>query len=237
VNDILTPFWTRPLCALDTETTGVDSFNDRIVTCSMIYDDGRGNQTERDWLINPGVEIPTGASDVHGITNEVAQRDGMEPQKGIYEIATSLYQMVSAGVPLVVYNAPFDLTLLIAEFRRWGIGWDPVFNKVIDPLVIDKAVDKYRKGSRKLIDTAKHYGYDLTNAHAADADNKAAIHIARHIFPAHFTPDTTLEEVHQLQIGWKAAQARSFQAYLRKEKDPEAVINQEWPVMTTQENR
>ena len=224
------------MLALDTETTGVDSFNDRIVTCSMVYDDGRGNQTERNWVMDPGVDIPTGASDVHGVTTEIAQRDGMDAREGILEIAGSLYQMVNAGVPLVVYNAPFDLTLLIAEFRRWQIGYEPVFNRVIDPLVIDKATDKYRKGKRQLTVTAALYGYDLTNAHSADADCKAALHIARAICEKNFTPDTTIEEVHQLQIGWKAAQARSFQSYLRKEKDPEAVINQEWPVMTTSES-
>lgn len=229
----MTPFWTQPLLALDTETTGVDSFNDRIVTCSMVYDDGRGNQTERNWIMDPGVDIPTGASDVHGVTTEIAQRDGMDAHEGIIDIADSLNRMIMAGVPLVVYNAPFDLTLLIAEFRRWSIGYEPVFNRVIDPLVIDKATDKYRKGSRKLTDTAAFYGYDLTNAHSADADCKAALHIARAVCEKNFTPDTTIEEVHQLQIGWKAAQARSFQSYLRKEKDPEAVINQEWPVMTS----
>jgi DNA polymerase-3 subunit epsilon len=224
------------MLALDTETTGVDSFNDRIVTCSMVYDDGRGNQTERNWIMDPGVEIPVGASDVHGVTTEIAQRDGMDARDGILDIAGALYPMVNAGVPLVVYNAPFDLTLLIAEFRRWQIGYEPIFNRVIDPLVIDKATDKYRKGKRQLTVTAALYGYDLTNAHSADADCKAALHIARAICEKNFTPDTTIEEVHQLQIGWKAAQARSFQSYLRAEKDPEAIINQEWPVMTANNN-
>lgn len=221
------------MLAVDTETTGVDSFNDRIVTCSMVYDDGRGNQTEKNWIMDPGVDIPTGASDVHGVTTEIAQRDGMDAREGILSIASALFPMVQAGVPLVVYNAPFDLTLLIAEFRRWNIGYEPNFNRVIDPLVIDKATDKYRKGKRQLTVTAALYGYDLANAHSADADCKAALHIARAICEKNFTPDTTIEEVHQLQIGWKAAQARSFQSYLRKETDPEAVINQEWPVMTS----
>jgi DNA polymerase-3 subunit epsilon len=234
----MTPFWKKPMLALDTETTGVDSFNDRIVTCSMVYDDGYGNQQERNWVMNPGIDIPTGASDVHGVTTEIAQRDGTDAREGIFSIARSLCDMVEAGVPLVVYNAPFDLTLLLAEFKRFGVDqhWRPTFNRVIDPLVIDKATDKFRKGSRKLTDTAAHYGYDLTNAHSADADCKAALHIARAICEKNFTPDTTIEEVQLLQIGWKASQARSFQSYLRKEKDPEAVINQEWPVMTVNNN-
>jgi DNA polymerase-3 subunit epsilon len=227
---MVTPFYELPMLALDTETTGVDSFNDRIVTCSMVYDDGCGNQQERGWIIDPGIEIPIGASDVHGITTEIAQRDGGDAATAILEIAQSLWPMMTSGVPLVIYNAPFDLTLLMSEFARFGIDFQLPFNRVIDPLVIDKAVDKFRRGSRKLIDTAALYGYDLTNAHAADADNKASLHIARAVGRKYFTEDTTIEEIHELQIGWKAEQSASFQKYLRREKDPEAVIDGQWPL-------
>ena len=37
---------------------------------------------------------------------------------------------------------------------------------VVDTFVLDKAVDTYRKGSRKLIDVARHYGVELTEAEA-----------------------------------------------------------------------
>lgn len=226
------PFYDGPMCAVDTETTGIDSFNDRVVTCSMVYDNGQGGQIERNWIIDPGIEIPTGASDVHGVTTEMAQRDGMEASRGILEIAQSLWPMVNSGVPLVIYNAPYDLTLLMAEFRRFGIEFSLPFDKVIDPLVIDKALDKWRRGSRKLTDTAALYGYDLTNAHSADADCKAALHIARAMGRRYFTPDTSLEELQGYQTEWQYKWAVEFQEYLRKSKDPEAVISTEWPVRT-----
>lgn len=226
------PFHSLPVLALDTETTGIDSFEDRIVTCSMVYDDGRGSpQHIRNWMIDPGIEIPTGASDVHGVTTEVAREQGMGVREGLQSIADSLYPMMQAGIPLVVYNAPFDLTLIHAEFARNGIYFPFEFNRVIDPLVIDKQVDKFRKGKRTLGVTAAFYGYDLTNAHTAEADCIAAIAITRG-FGERYGPIETIEEIHQKQIAWKYEQARSFQAYLRKEKDPEAVINGEWPVMT-----
>lgn len=226
-----TPVYTWPMCALDTETTGVDSFTDRVVTCSMIYDDGKGNQTERDWLINPGIEIPEGASNVHGITTEKAQAEGITPQEGLRQIAESMIPMIDAGVPLVIYNAPYDLTLLLAEFERYGISFSHEFNRVIDPYVIDKAIDKFRKGKRTLTITAEHYGYDLgDSAHAADADNKAAIHVARAVIQKGFTDDSSIEEIHETQIHWKAEQSASFQAYLRRTKEPDAVIDGQWPV-------
>lgn len=219
------------MLALDTETTGVDVFNDRVVTCSLIYDDGNGNQKERNYILNPGVEIPRGASDVHGITNEVAQRDGLPPAKGLRDIAVSMAVMMDAGVPLVIYNAPYDITLLKSEFLRYGINFDRPFDKVIDPYVIDKAVDKYRKGKRILLETAKLYGFELVNAHTADADNKASLYIARHLLHKHFEDSTTIEELQELQKEWKAEQSASLQKYFRK-TDPEAVINGEWPYQT-----
>lgn len=229
------PFHTLPLLALDTETTGVDPFEDRIVTCSMVYDDGRGSPPNiRNWIMNPGIEIPTGASDVHGVTTEIAQAQGTDPYTGLLSIAHSLYAMLSANIPLVVYNAPFDLTLLLAEFDRWGVGYKPEFTQVLDPLVIDKAVDKYRKGKRTLGVTAKLYGYDLENAHNAEADCLAALAITRG-FGERYGAHDTMEAMMIKQPIWKREQSASFQHYLRtkaEEPDPTAVINGEWPVMT-----
>lgn len=225
------PFHALPLLALDTETTGVDNFNDRIVTCAMVYDDGQGNpQVTRNWIIDPGIEIPTGASDIHGVTTEIARAQGVEPTYGLLSIRDSLIPMLKADVPLVVYNASFDLTLLLAEFERFNIDFPYEFKYVIDPLVIDKAVDKWRKGSRKLTDMAKHYGFDLTNAHTADADCVASIAVTR-AFGTHFGAPDTIEAMMIKQPIWKREQASSLQRHFRQSgKDPDAVINGDWPV-------
>lgn len=219
------------MLALDTETTGVNVFEDRVVTCSLIYDDGRGNQKERNYIIDPGVEIPRGASAVHGITNEIARAQGLPPGQGLREIASSMAVMMDAGIPLVIYNAPYDITLLQSEFQRYGINYDRPFDKVIDPYVIDKAVDRYRKGKRILLETAKLYGFELVNAHSADADNKASLFIARHLLHKHFEDSTTIEELQELQKEWKAEQSASLQKYFRK-TDPDVTINGEWPFQT-----
>lgn len=228
-----TPYYKLPLLSLDTETTGVDSFNDRVVTCNITYDYGVEGSTPKiyDWIANPGVPIPEGASDVHGITDEIAQRDGADPHFALSNIAEHLNAWGDLKLPIVVYNAPFDITLLIAEFERYGIECTNPFDRVIDPLVLDKGLDPYRKGSRKLTDTALHYGIILENAHSADADSMASVLIARAIGEK-FEIDSPIAEVHETQKMWKARQAASFEKYLRKSKDPEAVINREWPYMT-----
>jgi DNA polymerase-3 subunit epsilon len=221
------PLLHTPVLALDTETTGVDNMNDRIVTCCMVYDDGQGSQTIRNWMIDPGIEIPEGASNVHGVTTEIARANGVSPIEGLTSIRDSLVPMMEAGIPVLVYNAPFDLTLLYAEFHRYGIDFPYDFNKVIDPLVMDKHLDKFRKGKRILTMTASLYGYELENAHNAEADCLAAIGAFRGMVTG-FGIKADIEELHELQKQWKAEWAAGFQEYKRR-TEPDAIINGEWP--------
>jgi DNA polymerase-3 subunit epsilon len=233
-----TPYYEMPLLSLDTETTGIDVFNDRVVTCNITYDypDGR-EPFIADWIINPGVSIPQGASDVHGITDEIAQRDGGDPFTVLTNIAEHLKNWGNLGLPYVIYNASFDTTILMAEFARYGIPQPTDWYCVIDPLVLDKGVEPYRRGSRKLIDTARHYGIELSeeDAHSANFDSMASVKIARAI-GRKYEIDSPLEEVHAQQVIWKKKQAQGLQDYFRKSKnDPTIVINGEWPYQTTKD--
>lgn len=227
------PYYEGPLLSLDTETTGVNPFEARIVTCNMTYHLLEEEPKIYDWLINPGVDIPEGATEVHGITNEIAQQHGMPPEVGLKNIAEHLTAWADYGFPVVVYNAAFDLTLLLNEFRRFGINYDRGFNTVIDPFVLDKALDKYRKGKRQLTLVAAHYGIKLANAHTADADSMASVLVARAIGKK-YKLNMPVEEIHEKQKEFKKEQSESLQEYFRKSKnDPTIVINSDWPVQLT----
>jgi DNA polymerase-3 subunit epsilon len=229
------PYYEGPLLSLDTETTGTDPFTCSIVTCNMTYDIPGEEPKIYDWLINPGVGIPEGASAVHGVTDEIAQQHGMDPIIGLTNIAEHLIAWSKYDLPIVVYNAPYDLTLLLAEFTRYSIEFDCDFNRVIDPLVLDKALDKYRKGKRQLALVAEHYGVVLNNAHSADADSMASVQIARAIGKK-YKLNMPVEEIHEKQKEFKKEQSESLQAYFRKSKnDPSIIINSDWPVQLTRE--
>src|SRR5919202_3194680 len=79
--------WADALGVFDLETTGVDTSTARIVTAHVGLIDEVGRVVERkDWLLDPGVEIPEGAAAVHGITTVRARRFGRRPDQAVPEI-------------------------------------------------------------------------------------------------------------------------------------------------------
>jgi DNA polymerase-3 subunit epsilon len=226
-----------PLLAFDTETTGVDPETARIVSAAVIlihedYADGRKRTPEVfTWLLNPGVPIPAEATAIHGITDVQCFADGQHPYDALPVIAGMIAVAKLAGAALVGYNITYDLTVLERELARYGcdpldVGW------VVDPLVIDRAVDKYRKGSRKLVDVAAHYGVELGDAaHGAEADAHATVRVAWKLaqtYPEQ-VGDIPLADLHAQQQAWQTGWAAGFQSYLRR-KDPTAVIDGAWPL-------
>ncbi|MCX5527233.1 3'-5' exonuclease [Streptomyces bobili] len=230
--------WHRELLiGFDLETTGTDPREARIVTGAVI--EVRDGQVlgSREWLADPGVEIPADAVAVHGISNERAASEGRPADEVADAIAGVLTGYWRTGVPVVAYNAAFDLTLLSAELRRHGLpslrdrlgGLDPA--PVVDPYTIDRWADRYRRGKRNLEAVCAEYGVSLDAAHDASADALAAARLARAIAERHPKVATLgPAELHRSQIEWYAAWAADFQDFLRRKGDADAVVDGVWPV-------
>lgn len=226
------PLWAENIAVFDTETTGIDTANDRVVSSTIALLGKHGEVLERyDWLIDPGVEIPEAAANVHGITTEVARASGVETSVGIAQLVAQLASMIDRGFPLVAYNAPYDLTLLRAEAARNGVAWPKEIAPVIDPLVIDKQMDRYRKGKRTLEVVSAHYGVELGSAHDAGEDAIAAGRVlqALALRYAHALP-AEIMQLHDAQVTWAANQAASFQEYMRRVRDPNFTAEGGWPI-------
>jgi DNA polymerase-3 subunit epsilon len=225
---------TQPLRGFDLETTGVDVETARIVTAAIV-DYGTPSDHARTWLANPGVEIPEEAAKIHGITTAHAKEHGRPAADVVEEIARALTAALEAGTPVVAMNARYDFTVLDRELRRHNLPTleqrlgHPV-GPVIDPFVIDKQADQYRKGSRKLEALVALYGGELTAAHTADADALAAVQVAVAIAEKYPQLQVDADRVHAWQIKWAADQAASFQAYKRRTQ-PGVVIDGSWPLV------
>lgn len=223
--------WYDRLGVFDLETTGIDVETSRIVSAHVGVIDSHGKSVEQfAWLADPGVEIPSQASAVHGITTERARAEGRPAAEVVAEIVTELRSLMQRGIPVTVFNAPYDLTLLDREARRHGVKPLEELFPVIDPLVIDKAVDRYRRGKRTLEAAALHYGVSLVDAHDAGADAVAAGRVAQAI-ARRFTRElpSDVASLHHAQVAWCSEQAESFQDYMRRTKDPAFTTSGSWP--------
>lgn len=164
------------LVTFDTETTGIDTENDRILTCYMRAKDGDKVVFEQNWVIDPGVEVPKESSDVHGMTTQWIRENGRKDVvEAIREISAQLEYHSYTGHVIAGFNSSFDLSILDAEVRRAenGVGLNlGVAPRFLDPVIFSRHFDKFKKGGHKLIDVAKRNGIEVEEdrLHAADYD-------------------------------------------------------------------
>ncbi|GAA2173204.1 3'-5' exonuclease [Agrococcus versicolor] len=222
--------WTSRVAVFDLETTGVDTSTARIVTAFLGVLDETGALVEQHaWIADPGIEIPEGAAAIHGVTTERARAEGQPAFDVVAALVAELSNLLREGTPVVAYNAAYDFTVLHHEALRHGIAPIPEPAPVIDPLVLDKQVDRYRKGKRTLGVTCAHYGVTLDAWHDASADAIAAgrLALAMHeLFPQLRVP---ADELHAQTIDWATQQAESFARYMQQ-RDPSFLADRGWPI-------
>jgi DNA polymerase-3 subunit epsilon len=223
----------------DLETTGVDVWTDRVVQAALVRIDAGKRPTTATWLVNPGIEIPEAASDVHGITTERAQAEGGDPGQMLFELVGQLALAMGRGRPVVGMNLSYDLSLLEAECARHGVdglvarlGHPAKVAPVVDVLVLDKFADRYRRGGRKLEDLCRVYGVRHTGAHDAAGDALASCRLWPRIMAKHASKfrSHTIHSLHQSQVGWKREQMDGLRAYFDKNGTEHDGCCGEWPL-------
>ena len=219
----------------DVETTGIDALNDRIIQLVIATADKDGNVDNYwEWFINPDVPVPDEAAEVHGFTNAFLSEKGRFATV-VFDEAIDVFREHYRLVQ-VAFNMNFDLTFLDAEFKRWGLtktfGTGMASRaRLYDPYVTDRANDKYRKGKRKLINLADHYGVeyneDEDELHNALADVTLTAKVAVAVRNKYGLP------TNQQQADWHRSWAENFRDYLRrngKTEDEVASVSGDWPL-------
>jgi DNA polymerase-3 subunit epsilon len=153
-----------PWVSIDTETTGRDAAQDRVIEVGCVLFVGGRVSARHGWLINPGCPIPEDATRVHGIKNEdVADKPAFS------EVAAAIVEVLSGHLPLA-YNAEFDRAFLRHEYARLDERFDaPALRDEtiwLDPLDWARELHKEHK-SRALGEVCERLGISLENAHRA----------------------------------------------------------------------
>lgn len=141
---------------LDTETTGLKPRDgDRVVEigCVELINHVVTGKNYHQY-INPERDMPEGAFNVHGLSEEFLSG---------YPVFAKIVDEFAAfvdGAPLVIHNASFDMGFLNAEFKASARPLlDPV--AVVDTL--DLARRKYPHGPNSLDALCRRYGIDNSN--------------------------------------------------------------------------
>lgn len=225
--------WTElPRATFDLETTGIDPKTARIVTASLVLVSPDGEVLRAgEWLADPGVEIPEQASAIHGITTEYAREHGKPAQQVAYELAMALGGLFADGVPVIAFNAAYDFSVLHFELARHGFPPLTCY-PVLDPLVINKHVHKFKKGKRTLEVLSSEYGVELENAHTSKDDALAAERLLTAMSLEYEEIEQPATALHQQQMRWASEQAAELQDYFNR-IGKQADISGEWPVRTS----
>ncbi|MEV5001984.1 hypothetical protein [Nocardioides sp. LML1-1-1.1] len=264
------PKWHQaPMVGLDTETTGTDPRTERVVTAAIVHTAPASRPITMQWLIHPGTEIPDEAAAVHGWTlDRLEQRlrgfgalriaHGVETpfsrEVALQQIAGQVAATMRRECALVVCNASYDLTLLEAELGRADL---PTVTEqtggitgVVDPMVLEKAWDPYRKvkggcrggkhtcggcgvEDKTLGSLCQHYGIFHAGAHDAAADTLAAMRLAVRITT--LWPDVArlkLSTLFEKQVGWRRQQADGLRKYFDRHEIEHDGVDPGWPLHT-----
>ncbi len=223
------------LLGFDLETTGVDRFSDVPVSYALVSVHDGAVVASDSALVDPGRHVPEEASAVHGITTERARRDGVPLGIALRRIADRVLDAASRGVPVVGMKLDYDLTLLDSCCRRElgrGLEDEGFCGPVLDALVIDRHVDRYRRGKRTLADLCAHYDVVIERAHDAAADAKAAVDVVRALC-AHYPELCAMspDELHAAQVDWHREWSASFAEWCRR-KGLDKIVDDDaqWPI-------
>ena len=207
---------TRPLLVLDTETTGVDVQNDRIIEFAFqCFEPEKGMTKEYRTLVNPGIPIPASATKVHGITDADMRRcqvcgmeqgdtdrhvglgDDAHEFKPVYtfkQLAANLAKGFT-GCDFAGQNVRFDLRILAAEMQRAGVAWSYAGARIVDSsrleaLAVPRSLSHLHE---------KYVGLKHDGAHGALSDVRAAATVISKQLEAHASLPRDLDKLHAEQ--------------------------------------
>lgn len=147
----------------DLETTGLDTFRDRIVEIGAVKIEKGEIVSYYDTFVDPKMPIPAGASNVNHIY------DADVKDAPYIEDVIAEFLDYCKGCILVAHNASFDVTILERDARMNGLTLD---NRVVDTL---KLAQRLRPdlGRFNLGHLCRVYEIELINAHRAYFDAEA----------------------------------------------------------------
>ena len=177
----------RPIVFIDLETTGTETFSDRVVELFALKINPDKTDEFIATRINPEVSIPPEAIAVHGITdNDVIGKPNFK------EYAPHLLDFLK-DCDIAGYNVRrFDLEMLEAEFRRANIEFSREGRYIID---VQSIYHKFHP--RDLAAAHKQYiDKEMEGHHSSEHDARATLEVFKAQLKTHAELPRTVKELH-----------------------------------------
>ena len=169
------PLHALPAIVMDTETTGLDTLNDRIIEIAAVQ--VRGGESRADEfaeLINPGQPIPEKSTAIHGI------QDADVADAAPFTDVMARFAAWAGSNIVIGYSLGFDLTILAGEHQRAGLNWSPP--RCLDVRHLMQLVAPALPGQSLEI-AAEWLGVEITDRHRALGDARATAQIFTALVP------------------------------------------------------
>jgi len=182
------------VCAYDTETTGLPDWKNPsdshhqphlVQLAAILADEDTGKVISTlDLIIQPdGWEIPQEVTDIHGITNEIANEVGVNEMD-----AVALFLQMVGSAKRLAHNRTFELRIIRIATKRYfpenvQEKWAEKENHdctmiMAKPIMQMEPKGRYGYKSPKLSEAYQHLmGKELQDAHSAIADARACLDI------------------------------------------------------------
>lgn len=164
-----TPISKKQFVAFDLETTGLSEHDDEIIEIGAVRVVNGEIVEEFSQLINPGCPVPTAASNVNHITDDMLQ-----DKPKIYEVLPSFLSFVGNDV-LAAHNAAFDAKFLAQACMKNKFKAPTEF---FDTMLLSRYYPKAQ--NRKLVTLIACAGIENDEAHRALGDARAVAKLIIH---------------------------------------------------------
>lgn len=206
----MTSWKDKPLVVLDTETTGIEHGQHRVIELAwLVWQEGVVLE-QHSMLLQPYRSLEPKITEITGITTEML-RHAIDFSEG----GAQLEKDIRRAAALVAYNAPFDIGHLRHEVLQSGRNDWISCVPALDPLVWVRHFDKYVRG-KKLTQIADYLGIAVPgDPHRALTDCHLCAGVMAHYMPR------LLEDLGELaawQIDKRAEQEADFQRWLARQK-------------------
>lgn len=154
--------------AFDTETTGLDPRQNRVVEIGALRFDSRGINSRMNILVNPDTFMPSEVTRINGITDAM-----LAGQPKAAQVIPDFLRFGGDTV-LIAHNAPFDVGFINEELLRLKLP--PLRNRVLDTRIFAKEIFPGLP-NYKLQDLAQRFGIESIDAHRAEDDARVCMEL------------------------------------------------------------